>query len=209
MPVLLHLDSSADLDRSRTRSITAAFADAWAGLGGDHRVVRRDLHRDPLPHLSDAALHWPPELRQAGSVPPAEDEARQARIIEELLGADVVLIGAPLYNYSMPSTLKTWIDHIHVPVTTASFAGSVPPMAGRHVVIATARGGAYDPGTPTEGWDHAVPPLQIVLGESLGMTTHVIATNVTLARDGEQLQRADRELDAARAAAVELARELG
>jgi len=209
VPVLLHLDSSADLRASRTRAITRAFAQAWAALGDDHGIVRRDLHRDPLPHLSDAALHWPVDLRAAGSAPAVEDEERQARIVAELLSADVVLIGAPLYNYSMPSTLKSWIDHIHIPITTAAFEGSVPPMAGRHVVIATARGGTYDPGSPTESWDHAVPPLEIVLGASLGMTTHVIATNATLAAEGEGRERADRELGTALETAAALARELG
>jgi FMN-dependent NADH-azoreductase len=115
MPHLLHLDSSADVERSRSRAITATFAAAWREHGAGHSVSYRDLHRDPLPHLADAALHWPPRLRPDGAAPPAAAEALQQELIEELTSADVLLVGAPLYNYSLPSSLKAWIDHIHVP----------------------------------------------------------------------------------------------
>ena len=90
----------------------------------------------------------------------------------------MLLVGAPLYNYSMPSTLKAWIDYIHVPGLTA---GDEQPLAGRPAVIITSRGASYDEGSPTAGWDHAVPALQLILGESLGMSVTVITTSLTLA----------------------------
>jgi FMN-dependent NADH-azoreductase len=102
MPHLLHLDSSADPERSRSRAITATFVTTWRGHGPAYTVTSRDLHRDPLPHLADAALHWPPRLRPAGSMPPAAAEALQQELLAELTSADVLLIGAPLYNYSVP-----------------------------------------------------------------------------------------------------------
>jgi FMN-dependent NADH-azoreductase len=181
MPHLLHLDSSADLEHSRSRALTAAFADAWRAAGSDHVVTHRDLHRDPLPHLADASLHWPPRLRPADARPPREAQALQQILLDELLAADVLLVGAPLYNYSLPSALKAWIDHIHVPGVTAPFDDPSQPLAGRPAVVVTSRGGAYDEGTPTAGWDHAVPVLQIILGEALGMTVQVITASVTLA----------------------------
>ena len=213
MPTLLQLDSSADLERSRSRALTRSFAEAWTALGPRHVVVHRDLQVDPLPHLADASLHWPARLRQPGSNPPPAAEELQGRLIEELLEADVVLVGAPLYNYSMPSSLKAWIDHIHVPALTSPFDVPTQPMAGRHAVIVTSRGASYDAGSPTEGWDHDVPALELILGASLRMTVHVITTSLTLAQDtalfADQLDRADAELASAHAAARALAAELG
>jgi len=214
MPNLLHLDSSADLTTSRSRAITAAFADAWRDLGADHTVTRRDLHVDPLPHLSDSALHWPPRLRQPGDAPDPAHEALQQALIAELVAADVVLIGAPLYNYSLPSTLKAWVDNIHLPGVTAPFDGDdQQPMLGRPAVVVTSRGGVYDEGTPTAGWDHATPVLDIVLGSTLGMRVETIATNLTLSdrlpMPEAARERAARELREAKEAAVASARRLG
>jgi FMN-dependent NADH-azoreductase len=209
MPHLLHLDASLDQQHSRSRSITAAFSDTWEAQGDDFTVTYRDLHLDPVPHLRDPALHWPARLRQAGSPTDPAEERIQQGLIEQLLSADVLLLGVPMYNYSLPSTLKAWIDHIHVPGLTAPFDGDTQPMAGRPAVLVTARGGSYDEGSPTEGWDHTIPPLQLILGTALGMRVHVIATSLTLAdsvpRMAEHLDRARAEAEKARADAVDLA----
>lgn len=209
MPTLLQLDSSADLAGSVSRAVTATFVEAWRGLGPDHRVVRRDLHTDPLPHLADASLHWPPRLRSGNATPPADAEALQRQIIDELLAADAVVIGAPMYNYSLPSTLKAWIDYIHVPGVTAPFDDDSRPMAGRPAVIISSRGGSYDPGSATAGWDHTVPPLQIILGEALGMRVEVITASRTLSSVvpamAAEVDRAADELRAAHQRAAERA----
>jgi FMN-dependent NADH-azoreductase len=212
VPHLLHLDSSIDPARSRSRAITAAFADAWRGRGDDFTVTYRDLHADPVPHLTSAASHWAPRLRQPGDVPPPEEEARQQQLIQQLLAADVLLIGAPMYNYSLPSTLKAWVDHIHVPGTTAPFDTADQPLAGRPAIVATSRGAVYDVGMPSEGWDHTIPPLRLILGDALGMDVDVITTNLTLADTvpalADQQDRAATELAAAKLEAVQLARML-
>jgi FMN-dependent NADH-azoreductase len=212
MPTLLQIDSSADLHTSRSRAITAAFADAWRAAGDDHLIVIRDLHRDQLPHLASADLHWPERLRPEGADVPPEAERLQSELIAELIAADVVLIGAPLYNYSMPSTLKAWIDNIHVPGVTAPFDVPTQPLAGTPVVIVTSRGASYDAGSPTEGWDHAVPALSLILGTALGMTVSVITTSLTLAETvpalADQLDRSRAEFAAAVAEAERLGREL-
>lgn len=209
MPNLLHIDSSIDPVRSRSRAVTAAFADAWRSRGEGFTVARRDLHERPVPHLVDAASHWAPRLRPADAAPPPDEEALQRELVDELLAADVLLVGAPLYNYSLPSALKAWIDHVHVPGLTAPFDTPDQPMAGRTAVVVTSRGAVYDPGTPTAGWDHAVPPLRLILGEALGMRVAVIETNATLAGTvpalAAQAERAERELAAATAEARELA----
>jgi FMN-dependent NADH-azoreductase len=181
MPHLLHLDSSADAERSRSRAITATFASAWREHGAGYSVTYRDLHRDPLPHLADAALHWPPRLRPDDAAPPAAAEALQRQLIDELIAADVLLMGVPLYNYSLPSSLKAWIDHIHVPGVTAPFDVPTQPLARRPAVIVNSQGASYDAHSPTEGWDHAVPVLDLILGTALGMNITVITTSLTLA----------------------------
>ncbi|WP_378147303.1 FMN-dependent NADH-azoreductase [Cnuibacter sp. UC19_7] len=213
MAVLLHLDSSSDDTGSRSRSIGKEFADAWLAAAPGNEVVHRDLHRDPLPHLADASLHWPPRLRGEGARPPADAEALQGSLIEELLAADAVLVDAPMYNYSMPSALKAWIDHIHVPGVTAPFDVPSQPLAGRPAVIVSTRGGSYDAGSPTEGWDHVVPPLTLILSEALGMTVTVIRADLTLAESvpalAEEIPRSRQEHADALAAARSLGSTLG
>jgi len=210
MPHLLHLDSSADFENSRSRAIGATFVEAWLAADPQNTVTHRDLHTAPLPHLADSSLHWPAHARPEGSNPPADAEALQAELIVELLGADVLLVGAPLYNYSMPSTLKAWIDYIHVPGLTA---GDEQPLAGRPAVIITSRGASYDEGSPTAGWDHAVPALQLILGESLGMPVTVITTSLTLADFvpalADQAERSSEELALAHDEAASAGSRLG
>jgi FMN-dependent NADH-azoreductase len=96
MPHLLHLDSAATVKNSRSREITAAFADAWRAGGPQYAVTHRDLHRSPLPHLADAVLHWPPRLRPEGaaSADPAAlaaAEALQDELVGELLTTSLTL----------------------------------------------------------------------------------------------------------------------
>jgi len=207
MPHLLHLDSSADLATSRSRAVTAAFADAWKARGEDYTITYRDLHRDPLPHFADSEQHWPAADRLPGANPPAEQDALMATLQAEVLAADAVVIGAPLYNYTVPSTLKVWLDHMHVPGVLAGEGSQ--PLAGRPAVVVSSRGATYDAGSPTEGWDHGVPVLQIILGVSLAMDVHVVQTSATLAdRLPEMAELKDRgatEFEAAKARAVKLA----
>ena len=215
MPRLLQLDSSADLTTSRSRAITETFATAWRSLGDDHTVVHRDLHREPLPHLTDAALHFPPRLRPEGASPSPRQEELQRVLIAELVAADVLLIGVPLYNYSMPSTLKAWVDYIHLPTVTAPVddPASQQPLAGRPAVLVSTRGGVYDAGSPTEFDDHALPALTLILGNALGMTVETIVATRTLSeRFGapvDEVAAQHRELAAAHEAAVQAARRLG
>ena len=217
MPHLLHLDSAASLRNSRSREITTTFADTWRGRGPEYSVTYRDLYRDPLPHLADAVLHWPPRLRPEGAASTdqgvlAAAEALQDELVGELLGADVLLVGAPLYNYSVPSSLKAWIDNIHIPGRTAPFDTPDQPLAGKPAVVVSSRGASYDAGSPTDGWDHAVPMLKLILGTALGMSVEVITTSLTLAETvpalAAQLDRSRAELAAAHEAAAAAARRL-
>ena len=213
MPTLLHLDSSADRTSSTSRHLTGLFAQMWTGVSDDNAVVYRDLHADPLPHLADAAMHWPARLRPADANPPAAALALQDELIAELLAADVLLIGAPMYNYSLPSALKAWVDYIHIPGLLAPFDQPTQPLAGRPAVIVTSQGAMYDAGSPTESWDHAVPVLQLILGKNLGMAVEVITTSRTLADTvpamAVELERSRTELAAAQQSATDAAGRLG
>ena len=213
MPHLLHLDSSADPRTSASRVVTAAFVEAWRARGAGFTVTSRDLQAAPPPHLPDALLHWAPALRSPGEVADPAAEARQRGYLDELLAADVLLVGAPMYNWSLPSTLKAWVDHVHVLGTTVPVGPGTPPLAGRPAVVVSSRGGAYDAASPTAGWDHTVPPLQLVLGQSFGMTVEVVTVQLTLAgrlaRLADRRDEAAADAAAARARAVELAGSLG
>jgi len=180
MPTLLHLDSSADLTGSVSRVLTAEFAAAWQGISSSHTVVRRDLHTDALPHLPTNLLHWAPFLREGQSVPAAAEQL-QVELIQELAAVDAVVIGAPLYNWSMPSTLKAWIDYIQVGGTTSSYSGSAQLFAGKPVLVVSSRGDQYGPGSGNEGTDHEIPALRQVLGVALGMDFSYVVAELTLA----------------------------
>jgi FMN-dependent NADH-azoreductase len=178
MATLLQLDSSADLTGSASRRLTARFAAGWATRG--HDIVRRDLFVDQPRHLPSHLLHWAPSLRAAGeSVDPA-DAQYQDELIGELIAADVVLVGAPMYNWSVPSTLKAWIDWIHVPGTTAPAGATEPaPLADKPIIIASGRGGAY--GADSGNVDHELAALTQLFTGSMHMVVHPVLAELTLA----------------------------
>jgi FMN-dependent NADH-azoreductase len=136
----------------------------------------------------------------------------QQQVIDELLAADAVVIGAPMYNYSLPSVLKVWLDYIHIPGVTAPFDSDTQPMAGRPAVIISSRGGVYDPGSANADWDHTVPPLKIILGDALGMDVSVIKISRTLSGVvpalAAEADRAAEELRAGHERAAALARSI-
>ncbi len=179
MATLLHIDSSLNGDTSHSRAITAAFRNAWEKEHPEGRVIYRDLAADPVPHLQAPAYY-------AGFTAAAErtpgqhaDFALREALIGEAEGADALLIGAPLYNYAVPSGLKAWLDHV---IAMGRTTGTEhPTLAGKPVTVVTSRGGSYGPGTPQEGNDHLQPYLQMVLGTSLGMETRFIVPELTMA----------------------------
>jgi len=207
MPHLLQIDSSADLRHSESRAHTRLFAEGWRARGAEYTVAHRDLHVHPLPHLEDAALHWSTDMRREGDRVSRGAELLQDEIVDELLAADAVVIGAPLYNYSLPSTLKAWIDRIHVP---GRLAGEVQPLAGRPVVAIVTRGAAYE--GETRDWDHGSPVLELILQAALGMNLTLVTQSITLADRVAPLRpladRAAEERQAATARIAELARTL-
>jgi FMN-dependent NADH-azoreductase len=176
MSHLLHIDSSLRTEGSRSRQLSARYAERWRAQHPDGVVTYRDLAADPVPPLDHAAF-------SAGFVPAADRTAEQAaasalgeKLVGELLAADTVLIGMPLYNFGPPSTFKAWFDRIVSPATAGQ-------LGDKEFVVVTARGGGYQPGTPRHGWDHREPWLRHALS-TLGVSDAVfIDTELTLARE--------------------------
>jgi FMN-dependent NADH-azoreductase len=133
---LLHIDSSALGGHSVSRELTAAVADKLAREHPGLRIDYRDLAVEPLPH-------WTPNT--------GEDAAaalRDSEILSEFLAADIVVVGAPMYNFSIPSQLKAWIDRIAVAGKTFRYGENGPQglAGGKRLVIASSRGGVYSAG---------------------------------------------------------------
>ncbi|MEV0066250.1 MULTISPECIES: FMN-dependent NADH-azoreductase [unclassified Amycolatopsis] len=156
MPTLLHLDSSIwPTGTSTSRDVTATFRGEWEAQHPHGTVIHRDLAADPLPHLTD-------DVFTAGN----EDPLR-VTLARELEQADVVLIAAPMYNLTVPSTLKAWIDQVMVP---GRVIGEQPSAAGTPVVVVSSRGSTYRPGTPRDGRDFVVPYLTTLFATYFGIT---------------------------------------
>jgi FMN-dependent NADH-azoreductase len=152
---LLHIDSSVLGPRSVSRQVSAAIVDRLQKATPDLNVTYRDLSAAPLAHLSGSHL-----AAAQGAVPEAvalqQDLAAGQTVLEEFLAADIVVIGAPMYNFTIPSQLKAWIDRILVSGKTFKYsAQGVEGLAGnKRVIIAISRGGFYGAGTPAAAAEH-------------------------------------------------------
>jgi FMN-dependent NADH-azoreductase len=152
---LLHIDSSVLGPHSVSRQVSAAIVDRLQKATPDLNVTYRDLTATPLAHLSGSHL-----AAAQGAVPEAvalqQDLAAGQTVLEEFLAADIVVIGAPMYNFTIPSQLKAWIDRILVSGKTFKYsAQGVEGLAGnKRVIIAISRGGFYGAGTPSAAAEH-------------------------------------------------------
>jgi FMN-dependent NADH-azoreductase len=147
---LLHLDSSILGDHSASRQLSRSVVQAWQATHSDTQVVYRDLASDALGHFSSATLAaagTPVEGRDAAQT--LEVEGNEATL-QEFLSSDVVVIGAPMYNFTIPSQLKAWIDRITVAGRTFRYTESGPEglCKGKKVIIVSTAGGLHV-GQPT------------------------------------------------------------
>ena len=162
---LLHLDSSILGQHSASREIGAAWVNAWLEQHPETTVLHRDLAREPLAHLSG-------EIFAARATPQAPRDAQLQHEVDadqaataEFVAADVVVIGAPMYNFSVPTQLKAWIDRIVVAGKTFQYGSNGPEglAKGKKVVIVTSRGGIYSEG-PAKMMDFQETYLRGLLG---------------------------------------------
>jgi FMN-dependent NADH-azoreductase len=165
MANLLFVSSSLFGDGSQSRTMAAEFIDRWRQANPRATVVERDLTADSIPHLSLATLTAAMTPADKRSAAEHEAAAFADTLIEEVEAADAIVIAAPMYNFSIPSTMKAWIDHITRAGRTFRYgaAGAEGLLKGRKVFIVTARGGIYSEG-PAKSMDFQAPYLQAMLG---------------------------------------------
>ncbi|QGN56029.1 FMN-dependent NADH-azoreductase [Novosphingobium sp. Gsoil 351] len=179
---ILHIDSSITGDSSVSRQVSKAIVDSVAAVSGGV-VIHRDLAADPLPHLTLPAL--------------AEREA-----VDEFLAADTIVIGAPMYNFTVPTQLKAWIDRILLAGVTFRYTATGPEglAGGRRVIVALSRGGLYGAGSPAAGLEHVESYLRAAFGFIGIVPEFVLAEGIALG--AEQREQA---LAGATEAALKLA----
>jgi FMN-dependent NADH-azoreductase len=189
---LLHIDSSALGVQSASRELSAAIVARQRAADPAIEIAYRDLAANPLPHLDGAAL--------AGAEPVAA--ARAAAALQEFLEADIVVLGAPMYNFGIPSTLKAWIDRIAVAGKTFRYTAEGPEglAGGKRIIVASTRGGFHQGAAS----DFQEPYLRFVFG-FLGIGDVEFVRAEGLAVSPEQRTRAMTEAHAAIAVPLPIA----
>jgi FMN-dependent NADH-azoreductase len=193
---LLHIDSSVLGTHSASRALSAEIVARQIALHPDIKVTYRDLEADAALHLSSAHLAaW-----QGGAVEDRAlglDLAKGGGYLEELFAADIIVIGAPMYNFSIPSQLKAWIDRVVVAGKTFRYGANGPEGLLKHkkVFIASSRGSVYAPGSPAAALEHhesyltgvlsfiGLTDATIVRAEGLGLGTDAKAAAMLKARE--------------------------
>jgi len=170
---LLHIDSSITGEGSVSRALTASIVARFAGA----EVIVRDLSAAPLPHLDLTAM--------------GADESNA--VLEEFLAADTVVIGAPMYNFTIPSQLKAWIDRILVAGRTFAYGENGPEglAGGKRVIVAISRGGFYGAGAAWASLEHLETYLTGVFG-FIGITPEYVVAEGLKAGPDHQAAGLDR-----------------
>ena len=165
-PTLLKIDSSPMGDRSVSRKLTAAFAKAWLKAHPGGTVISRDLTSLHIPIVDGSwvgAAYTPEDAR----TPPQKDTLATSDIlIAELQQADEYVIGVPMHNFSIPSTLKLWIDQIVRLGKTVAYtaSGREGLLKGKKATLLMASGGVYDQGSAAESLNFVTPYLRTIFG---------------------------------------------
>lgn len=194
MTNILAISASPKPAGSISNALIEHFLDTWKSAAPDApregaavSVTRRDVGRTPPPHLDDVtigAFYTPAEQLTAAQ---AALLALSDAVVDELEQADVIVIGAPMHNFSIPSGLKTWIDHAARVGRTFRYGADGPEglLKGKRVFVLSARGGNYVEGTPAGALDHQMPYLKTVLGFiGLDDVTFIHAHGVAIGDDG-------------------------
>ena len=134
---ILHIDASINGENSASRAISRSIVDQLTLERGGADVTYRDLAAEPLPHLT-------------------LDAFADTTVLDEFLAADMIVIGAPMYNFTLPTQLKAWIDRIVIAGQTFRYTENGPEglATGKRVIVALARGGFYDQGSPASALEH-------------------------------------------------------
>ena len=174
---ILRIDSSINGENSASRHLTDSIVEQLKGSNWGERLVTRDLVANPLPHLT-------------------LDAYADSSVLDEFLAADVVVIGAPMYNFTVPSQLKAWIDRIAVAGKTFHYTANGPEglVKDKRVIVALARGNFYGEGAPAAPLEHLETYLkgmfnfigvepEFVLAEGLGVSPEHREASLKQAQD--------------------------
>jgi FMN-dependent NADH-azoreductase len=163
MSNILVLNSSVSGEASVSRLLVADAVTELTQRDPGAKLVFRDLAADPIPHLTPETVAGV----RAQAVTPAEQAARALsdELIAELRAADTIVIGAPMYNFSVPTTLRSWFDHVLRAGETFSYSEAGPKglLTGKRVIVVESRGGLYSEG-PAQAMDFQEPYLRQLLG---------------------------------------------
>lgn len=173
---LLRIDSSVLGPHSASRALTADIVARQVALHPGLKVTERDLAAEPALHLSPAHL----AVWQGGAVDSAalgEDLTKGGSYLDELFAADIIVIGAPMYNFSVPSQLKAWIDRVVIAGKTFQYSahGVEGLLKNKKVFIASSRGNVYSAGAPAAALEHQESYLT-------GVLSFIGLTDVTIVR---------------------------
>jgi FMN-dependent NADH-azoreductase len=165
MPTLLHLDSSP-LESSISRELTREFVKTWKAANPDGAVIYRDVAAHtpkPIDAAWIGAIYTPVESRteeQTAILVPSEE------LIAELENADEYVFGVAMHNFSIPASLRLWVDQVLRKGRTFTYSEAGPKglLTGKKATILMASGGVYEAGTPLGSWNFVDPYLRVVLG---------------------------------------------
>ncbi len=169
---LWHIDSSVLGENSASRKLTAALVAREAAAHPGLAIEYLDLAANPVGHLSPAHIgamfgHPPTDAATLADI------ARGQSFIDTLMGADIIVIGVPMYNFGLPTQLKAWADRVLVAGKTFKYGADGVPFglvpAGKKVYLASTRGGLYGPGSPAAGLEHQESHL-IAMLNFIGLT---------------------------------------
>jgi len=139
---VLHIDSSILGDNSASRVLSREIVSRLQAEHPEAEVQYVDLAATALPHMSGRSL----------ARLDADESAKDTQVMDDFLAADVIVIGAPMYNFSIPTQLKAWIDRVVVAGKTFRYSAAGPEglVKGKRVIVALSRGSVYAPGSPAE-----------------------------------------------------------
>jgi FMN-dependent NADH-azoreductase len=188
---LLHIDSSPLNGASASRKLTKAIVGQWEQTHPETTVAYRDLGAQPPAHLDAEILATRGAKPEALSQTQRDEQALTEELLNELFAADVIVIGAPMYNFSVPTQLKAWIDRVAQAGRTFRYTERGPEglLHGKKVIIASSRGGAYSSPELSRALDFQEDYLKAVLG-FLGITDVTIVRAEGLAMGEAERDRA-------------------
>lgn len=166
MPTLLEIDSSPLAETSISRQLTAEYVRNWKLANPDGTVIERDLAKTSIAPVSAAWVGAAYMAEDARTAEQRELLALSDTLIAELQAADEYVFGVPMHNFSIPSTLKLWIDQVARVNKTFSYATGSPVglLKGKKATIVISSGGKYDAGTAMASFNFVEPYLRTVLG---------------------------------------------